>query len=132
RHVDAVAVQCYGYFKDQAERLEWIHEASGKPILLADSCFAVATDDLPVPCGVTVASEEERAAEFARYARQALSVPYVLGWFWCGYLDSPDERRPGRRQHAGLKDIYGTFHEPVAATIRETYADLYGSIGAAE
>jgi len=122
--VDALSVQFYGFFKDQAETLARWHAASGLPILLADSCYSMRTEQMPEAVGPRLQSHEERAQAFERYARQALRVPYVIGWIWCGYIDSSTEVER-RNQHMGLKDAWGNPHEPLSTRIRETCANLY-------
>ncbi|MBN2450640.1 MAG: hypothetical protein JXR77_09635, partial [Lentisphaeria bacterium] len=124
RHLDALAVQYYGVFRDQAAELARWHVTSGLPILLADSCFAVRTEALPQPCGVVVGSQEERAEAFERYAREALAQPWVIGWLWCGYVDGSVELEP-RRQHMGLLDAWGQPYRPLVERMRRTYGELY-------
>jgi len=122
--VDVLSTQFYGFFKDQAAALARWHEASGLPILLADSCFSVTTEQMPEAVGPRLRSHAGRAEAFERYARQALRVPYIIGWIWCGYIDSSTEVER-RNQHQGLKDAWGRPHEPLSTRIRETYANLY-------
>jgi hypothetical protein len=122
--VDVLAVQFYGLFKDQHAFLQRWHERTGLPILLADSCFAVVSPEMPRTCGVRVASQEARADAFERYARQALRMPYILGWFWCGYVDGHIEIEP-RWQHTGLRDAWGRPYEPITSRMRHVYQDLY-------
>jgi hypothetical protein len=93
-HCDIIATQYYGIFKDQVGALEDLHAATGLPILLADSCYSKATDELPRSCGPRLPTHEARANAFEIYARQALSRPYILGWHWCGYVDGSVEFEP--------------------------------------
>lgn len=123
-YVNVISLQYYGHFKDQAATLEGLHSKIARPILLSDSCYSIATANMPRPCGPKVLSQEERAEAFKRYAYQALSTPYVIGWFWCGYIDSSLELE-SRRQHSGLKDAWGNYHEPLCTYMRDTYANLY-------
>ncbi len=123
-HFDVLSVQFYGAWKDQAAQVERWHAQSGLPVLLADSCYAVATPTLPRPCGPVLESHAQRADAFERYARAALSAPHVVGWHWCGYIDGSLELEPCR-QHMGLKDAWGRPHQPLCERISEVFAQLY-------
>ncbi|MCX7013954.1 MAG: hypothetical protein NTW86_15615 [Candidatus Sumerlaeota bacterium] len=122
--IDALSTQFYGFLKEQAPFLESWHRDSGKPILLADSSFGMRTEALPEAVGPRLHSQEERAREFERYARQALGVPYIVGWIWCGYIDASAEVER-RNQHHGIKDAWGNPHEPLSSRIAATYAELF-------
>lgn len=124
RHVDVLSVQFYGEFEKQQRSLARWSGMTGKPVLLADSCFALRPAAMPRPNGPALRSDAERADAFERYARAALGEPHILGWFWCGYLDSSEELQP-RFQHSGLKDAWGAPHEPLVARMRALYADLF-------
>jgi agarase len=124
---DILSIQYYGYFKDQFNHLKYLYEKYNKPILLADSCYAVVGDQMPRPCGVRVSSQEQRAIDFERYANQILQVNFILGWFWCGYKDSPIKYEP-RRQHTGVKDFNGNYHEPLCSAMRKVFGNIYDRI----
>lgn len=121
---DALCVQFYGNWKDQIELLNTWHEATGLPVLLADSCFSCTSPAMPHTCGPRLSDHKARADAFERYARQALACPFVVGWHWCGYIDGSLELE-ARQQHQGLKDAWGEPHEPLCSRVREVFADLY-------
>ncbi len=131
RHSDLISTQFYGFFDDQAETLDAWHAQTGRPILLADSCFNCLTDAMPRVVSPRVESQAERARAFERYARQSLSVPYIVGWIWCGYMDGSLEVEP-YHQHQGLMSVGGEKHEPLSSAITRTLADAYEiAVGAA-
>lgn len=123
-HFDALCVQFYGNWKDHLEPLEKWHRATGKPILLADSCFSCTCDAMPHTCGPRLSGHEARADAFERYAKQALACPFVVGWHWCGWIDGSLELE-ARQQHQGLKDAWGNPHQPLCSRIREVLSRLY-------
>ncbi len=125
KRIDVISTQYYGFFNEQAPNLARWHEASGgKPILLADSCFNCLDQPLPEVVSPRMRNQEERAVAFERYARQALAVPYIVGWIWCGYIDGSNEVE-ARRQHQGIKDAWGRPHEPLSSTMTRTFERTY-------
>jgi hypothetical protein len=57
---------------------------------------------------VTVATQDERARYTARYARQALRLPYIVGLHWFSWEDQPPQgRADGEDSNVGLLDIHG-------------------------
>lgn len=123
-HFDALCVQFYGNWKDHVESLHQWHEATGKPILLADSCFSCSWEAMPHTCGPRLSGQKARAEAFERYARQALACSFVIGWHWCGWIDGSLELE-ARQQHQGLKDAWGNDHQPLCSRIREVFSHLY-------
>lgn len=121
---DALCVQFYGNWKDHLESLHAWHEATGLPILLADSCFSCTSEAMPHTCGPRMADHQARAEAFERYARAALRCPFVIGWHWCGWIDGSLELE-ARQQHQGLKDAWGNEHQPLCDRIRAVFSRLY-------
>ena len=124
-YVDVLSVQYYGTYDNQKNDLKQWHRASGKPILLCDSCFSVIDENLPNPFGYHVTSQENRARAYDDYAQSVFSLPYIVGWHWCGYIDQWTVAQ-GKRQHSGIKDAFGNPHQPLGQTMQRVNRELYG------
>ena len=123
QYVSILSIQYYGVFKDQYAHLKEWNGQTGLPILIADSCFGVPTEKMPRPCGVKVDNEKDRAFHFEQYATQAFSQSFIVGWLWCGYIDGWKEKED-RRQHTGLKNIYGKPYEPIIGAMQKVYGSV--------
>ena len=96
-------------------RLEEIYAATGgKPILLLDSGQRLARGS-----GPAVDTVEGQAASYRRLATAAAGVPFVAGFGWTAYRDSPDEAW-------GLLDAGSVPREPLTRTATEVNALLDG------
>ncbi|CAM4433762.1 hypothetical protein [Paenibacillus tarimensis] len=110
RHVDAIFYECFSTFGEQAEELEMIHRITGKPILMGDSSFAVISPNQIFSRGTLLPSRELIGKTYYHYLRQLFSLPYVIGWANCGYmegwegLNSPCD--PFCSMQSGLVDPY--------------------------
>ena len=121
-HLDVLGVQFYGLWKDQIADLERWHAQSGLPILLADSCFSCPGEEQPRPCGPRFATQFERARAFEIYYRAARACPFIVGWNWCGLVDSHVSIEP-RRQHSGLLQSDGAPHRELCEMVRRCLSD---------
>ncbi len=118
RHVDVVSVEWYGEFEDQVAALRAIHLATGKPILLGDSSFSqVQPQQLGDAKGVHEPSQAAVGAAYARYLRAALGEGYIVGWHFCGYMESWWGGGRGKPQN-GLKDPFDVPHADAVDAIR--------------
>ncbi|MCL4233148.1 MAG: MBL fold metallo-hydrolase [Deltaproteobacteria bacterium] len=93
RHVDVIYIQWYGDAEHQIPRLDALHRATGKPILLGDSTFSFPTETMPNPKGVHVASREAVGEAYRDYLQAVMARPYIVGWHHCGYIDSAPDMR---------------------------------------
>jgi len=96
-------------------RLEDIYAATGgKPILLLDSGQRLARGS-----GPAVDTVEGQAASYRRLATAAAGVPFVAGFGWTAYRDSPDEAW-------GLLDAGSATRESLTRTATEVNGLLDG------
>jgi hypothetical protein len=109
---DLVAFQFYGDYDEQQELIDRWAGLSGKPLFHADSSFSVPYKEMPNPIGAVCPDTETRANRFLKYAVRAFSRPDFLGWNWCGWMDSWELWKK-ERQHTGLQDPFGHYHDPM-------------------
>ena len=92
--------------------LDNLYARTGKPILISEYSFRATRNRSGNPNTrgpeVTVATQEARAEHAARYAQQALSLPYIVGLHWFSWEDQPPQgRADGEDSNVGLLDIQG-------------------------
>jgi hypothetical protein len=81
---------------DPADWFAALHELTGKPILITEFGFRALDSGLPnswPPIYPTWETQQERAREFALYARGAQSTPWIIGYHWFRWVDQPAEGR---------------------------------------
>ena len=123
KYVDVVTIQWYGYFPDQAATLRSIHAATGKPILLGDSSFAaIQPRQNGQSKGVIVDSEAEVGKAFAEYLQAALAEPYIIGWHFCGYVESYAGPNGRMQPQCGFIDPFEVPHEEALSQVRAANA----------
>ena len=124
RHTDLIAYQFYGEYDEQLPLIDRWSKLTGKALLHADSCFSVPYEEMPAPVGALCPDQETRARRFFDFATRAFARPDFVGWHWCGWVDSWKEWKP-ERQHPGLQDPFGHYHEPMPATMSAFGARIY-------
>jgi hypothetical protein len=68
---------------------------------------------------VVVGTQADRAEHLARYANQALALPYVVGLHWFAWADEPPGGRfDGEDQNYGLVDVHDGTYELLTAAHR--------------
>lgn len=126
RHVDVILIQWYGRFAQQEAALRQIHAATGKPILLGDSSFSVVQPHQDLAKGVHVRSQREVGEEYMAYLRDIMSLPFVIGWHHCGYIEGwrglVVENEPYVDRQCGFKDPLERVHEDAVARVRQANA----------
>ena len=91
RSVDVLFVQWYSPMSAQRETLERLHRMTGKPVLNGDSSFGCAKPPRQTRVkGYPVASIAEAGKAYADYLRAAMSLPFMVGWHHCGWIEQWD------------------------------------------
>ena len=112
RYCDVISVNQYQASGDiNRGLLDDFYAASHKPILLTEYSFSATENQSGDPntkgAMVTVRTQQERAEHAARFANQALALPYLVGLHWFEWADeSPQGRFDGEDQNYGLVDIH--------------------------
>ena len=123
-HTDLTAYQFYDDYDAHSQILDRWSKLTGKPLYHADSCFSVAYEEMPSPIGAVCPDQETRARRFFDTASRSLSRPDVIGYNWCGWMDMWAAWR-NERQHSGLQDPFGRYHDPMPETMARFGAQLY-------
>ncbi len=119
RYVDVVSVEWYGQIEDQVTALRAIHAATGKPILLGDSSFAeVQPEQGGKSKGVIVRSQAEVGDAFARYLEGAMVEPYIVGWHFCGYIESFTAQNDRFQPQNGFIDPFEKVHQEAVSKVK--------------
>jgi len=131
--VDATIIHTYGYYDGELHRgaihkdvLEQLYRIMERPILLGDSCFSTPIPEMPDPWGPHVSSQAERGKACREYAEKVFSLPYIIGWNWCGYIDQyASDAEYSTPQHSGFKNVYGEFHTGLTDVMKEVNGGIY-------
>jgi len=124
RHADLVAYQSYSTYDEHSAILDRWSQLAGKPLFHADTSFCVPYEQMPVPIGAMCTDQETRAESFLDSASRTLSRPDVIGWNWCGWMDMWAAWKSDR-QHTGLQDPFGRYHEPMPEAMADFGRQLY-------
>lgn len=123
KFVDVVTIEWYGQFEDQVAALRAIHAATGKPILLGDSSFSeVQPRQDGKAKGVIVGSQAEVGDSYARYLEAALTEPYIIGWHFCGYIESFATQGARFQPQNGFIDPFETVHQEAVTRVKAANA----------
>jgi hypothetical protein len=95
-----------------------VHAITGRPLLLVDSCYAVASARMPNVIGPRCHTQADRGEALVGYLSAVSALPYVVGWHWCGHIDQSIELEPPPRgQHSGLCDPTGRAYQEVVGRV---------------
>ena len=124
KYTDLVAYQTYSQYDEHKMLLDRWSRLSGKPLYHADTSFCVPYEEMPDPIGALCPDQAIRARRFYESAGKSFSRPDVIGWNWCGWMDMWAQWKPDR-QHTGLQDPFGNYHDPMPETMAEFGHYLY-------
>lgn len=124
KHTNLVAYQTYSQYDEHKALLDRWSRVSGKPLYHADTSFCVPYEQMPDPIGALCPDQESRAQRFYESASRSLSRPDVIGWNWCGWMDMWAAWKSDR-QHTGLQDPFGRYHEPMPEVMADFGRQLY-------
>jgi hypothetical protein len=126
KHVDVLFIQWYQPFEAQRGTLERLHRLSGLPILNGDSGFCWPEPPRRTRVkGVQVGSREAVGAAYHDYLRGIMSLPFMLGWHFCGLMEQWDGARRGYPEEPnenGFMDPFESVHEALVARVSEANA----------
>ncbi len=112
RYCDVVSVNHYAKSGDiDQDFLDNIYAKTRKPVLITEYSFSAMENQSGDPnthgADVAVPTQKDRVEHFERYAREALSLPYIVGLHWYEWADeSPEGRFDGEDCDYGLVDIH--------------------------
>jgi len=128
-YVDVLSIQYYpvDHYRNYGSHNALISDyqkIAKKPVFLADSAFSVSCETMPSTMGPLVSDQYERGRKYTEYFRNIFSIPFVIGWCWCGYIDSNLKTEP-LWQHSGLKNELDEPYIECVDQIRRTNKTLY-------
>jgi agarase len=106
-NVDIVSYNNYD-FHAPVQKLQQIHEWTGKPVMLTEFSFKAMDSGLPNTkgAGQPVKTQQDRADNFDTYVTELIKLPYAVGFHWFEYADEPAEGRfDGENSNYGLVNI---------------------------
>lgn len=136
KHIDLLGIQPGDHFQASIVRLtcpdetrfdaqefDRLHRLTGKPIIIADHQCGFFDDQTPKTGGwYQYANARDAAASYERFLRDAMSRPYIVGYFRCQYLTA--YRAHIMRYKQGLLRPDGTPYEDFVAHLMQINRDL--------
>lgn len=79
---------------------------------------------MPDTLGPQCANYSVAADRMDEVYRAAYARPDFLGWGWCGWMDQWESAEP-IKQHGGLQDAFGNWHQPLADRMAKFGREIY-------
>ncbi|WP_270166476.1 hypothetical protein [Paenibacillus sp. SYP-B4298] len=90
KYVDVIFYECFSRFEDQVDDLKLVYQMTGKPVLMGDSSFASLSPNQIFSRGTLLRSQEQVGVAYSEYLRQLFTLPFIIGWANCGYMEGWD------------------------------------------
>lgn len=87
--VDVISIQPSADKVFRAEKYDAVHRITGKPVLVSDWSLSYPTPEHPATLWQQLPTAAEAATAYEAYLRGAFSLPYLVGYFRCQYMDQP-------------------------------------------
>ena len=126
KHFDLIFYQYYAFWDDQQTLLDRWSTFTDKPFFVGDSAVNTPSRNIPDPYGPHCATQELRAERAYELLTNAFRRKDFIGWNWCGWLDQWHiGESPVYKQHGGLQDPFGHFHQPMLEVFSNFSALMY-------
>lgn len=127
RHVDVLSVNCYARSPDPQAFSEWHRVSGGRPILIGEFHFPLASARQLPPLWEAF-PESEREGMFTTFVEGWARQPWSVGCHWYQHADQPVLGRhlDGENQTVGLVDLTDTPYEHLVRAIGKASAGMYG------
>lgn len=105
--VDVISYNTYNPLPPK-ERLQEIHNITGKPLIIGEFSFKAMDSGLPNTkgAGKPVPAQIDRAQCFSTFVTELMQLPFAIGYHWFEYADEPAEGRfDGENSNYGLVNI---------------------------
>ncbi len=122
KYLDVVSFNCYGTDPRQVIRA---YSVFNKPLIIGEFSFRGKDSGLPNTrgAGPIVATQQDRADAFAKYATLALSQPNLVGYHWFEHCDEPREGRfDGEDSNYGVVNIKDDIYTTLTQTMTQINA----------
>ena len=89
KYTDVLMIQSYTHYADHHKAmLEELHEISGLPIINGDHSYSCMHEHQEKTKGIKLESQEAVAEAYYSYMKNIMqNHPYMLGWWYCGYIE---------------------------------------------
>jgi len=127
KHFSIITYQYYGAtWEDHRLVLDRLRDLSGGlPAFSADSSWSVCQPPhMPDTLGPQCANYTIAAERLTEVYHASFSRPDFIGWGWCGWMDQWETEEP-EKQHGGLQDAFGNWHQPLADAFKQFGRDMY-------
>ena len=127
RHFPVIVYQYYGAtWEDHRRVLDRLRRLTNdKPVFCADSGWSVCQPPhMPDTLGPQCANYSIAADRMEEAFKKAYQRPDFVGWGWCGWMDQWESAEPVK-QHGGVQDAFGNWHQPLAERMATFGRDLY-------
>ncbi len=129
-YMDLIFYQTFAYYDEQKEHLDRWAQITSKPFFSGDSSYSVPTEEMPDPYGPHCKDHGEQAHRSVEFAEKAFARPDFVGWNHCGWMDSwKSFPRQALKQHAGLQDPFGNYHQPMLEAFSDFSQRMYKVAG---
>ena len=121
---DVFSINFYSIQLD-ADRIQHLHELTGRPILIGEFHFG-AVDRGYAPALVKVRDQKERGVAYQYYVEQAASLPPLVGTHYFQYVDQPVTGRfDGENYNFGFVSQLDIPYPEMLAYARATHQRIY-------
>ena len=130
-HVDVVSLNHYDVHPPKAALRE-IHRLTGRPVIITQFSYRGRDSGLPNTkgAGVVVDTQQDRAESFARYVRELIALPMVVGYHWFEHADEPAEGRfDGEDSNYGLVNLQDEPYPALVETMSRINDSAYQLAG---
>ena len=126
KHFPVIVYQFYGAnWEDHQQVIDRLTRLTDRPLFSGDSSWSVPLPpEMPDPLGPQCADFEVAADRFEDVYYRAFVRPNFIGWGWCGWMDQWESAEPVK-QHGGLQDAFGNWHQPLADRMAEFGKEMY-------
>ena len=113
KYVDVVFIQAFSPFDLQQPHLIRLYEAIGKPIINGDSSFGVPKPPHQTRVkGWRVKNLKEMGEYYYAYLEGIMSLPFMLGWHHCGFMEQWDGAKPKDAATVNENGFMDPFEKP--------------------
>lgn len=114
--IDVVSVQPYAS-EFPVETFERLYRETGKPVMICDHNISVATPEYPNIMWETLPDAASAGKAYGRYLEKAFSMPFLIGYNRCQYIDRYQGRQKILKQ--GLLQVDGTPYEELVDWVQK-------------
>lgn len=120
KYVDVVFIQRYTPFEIQKPLLLRLYKAIGKPLINGDSSFGVVKPPHQTNVkGYRVKSLKEMGEHYYAYLKGIMSLPFMLGWHHCGFMEQWDGAKPPGSTTQNENGFMDPFERPYKGVVEK-------------